>query len=293
MRARLAALLLALAGCGDRGSEEFHEGPTKFRVVRESLYNRVVVQREGDVVELRFRSGHRVPRQTAVDLADPTRLVLPYTRAMLAAAFVQPGPRRVLQIGLGGGAINRYLRAVLPETELTTVELDATVRDMAVEFMDYRPDGNDRVVIEDGRAFVRRAAETWDWILVDAYAGSAVPAHLKTQEFYRLLLARLAPGGVVALNLHAGTDLFVSDLATLRSVFPRVEVFAVPGTGNAVVLAFADGVFSVRLPADFPDTLRRDLTAVAGNHGGPAPVTEAPILTDDFAPAEFLQERAR
>ena len=297
-RPLLAAILLC-AGCGPQAHEAFSEGPDRFRIIRQSLYNQIIVERDGDLVDLRFQTGHRVPRQTAVDLSDPERLVIPYTRTMLAAALVQPEPRRILQIGLGGGALNRYLRLAWPEAHLTTVELDGAVRDVAVEYMGFRPDDRDRVVVEDGRAFVRKNSDLWDWILVDAYREGSVPPHLKTREFYTLLKDRLAPGGVVALNLHRGNRLFASDQATLRAVFPEVHLFAVPGTGNAVALAFAGPApdFARLTPDTFlPErhavkTLPDHLAQALRNHSGAVTETQATILTDDFSPAEFLQNQ--
>jgi spermidine synthase len=286
----LAGLLLA--GCEDKAHRPFSESPTRFRVVRESLYNQVQVERDGDIVDLRFRRGRNAPRQTAVDLSNPENLVIPYSRTLLAAALIQPDPKRVLQLGLGGGAINRYMRKVMPGVFLQTAEIDATVRDMAVEYMGLRPDSQDVVVIEDARTFLRKNDEKWDWILVDAYSGGSVPPHLKTREFYLLLRGRLAPGGVVALNLHRSNRLFESDQSTLRSVFSQVHLFAVPGTGNVIALAY-DGPAKELGDTDlsrFSGSLREHLDQAVTDYMGPADVS-ATVLTDDYAPAEFLQQQ--
>lgn len=298
MRALLIVLCAALCACEDKAYEPFRESHIRFRAVRQSLYNQIVIERDGDIVEMRFRTGRAAGRQTAVDLNDPGHLVIPYTRAMLAAALVQPAPKRILQIGLGGGGLNRYLRLAYPDARLTTAELDAAVRDMAVEYMGFRPDELDAVAIEDGRAFVRRSKDTWDWIFVDAFRDGVVPPHLKTKEFYTLLKDHLAPGGVVALNIHRGNRLFQSDQATLRAVFREVHLFDVPGTGNVVVLAFegpAQGFPRAglsRLAPDAPASLQTHLAEAAGNYEGPAPDSRAAVLTDDYAPAEFLQQQA-
>lgn len=294
MRAILSFVCLGvfLAGCKDAAHDSYFESETRFRVVRESLYNQVMVERDGDIVDLKFRKGRTVPRQTAVDLSDPERLVIPYSRIMLVAALIQPEPKKILQLGLGGGGLNRYLRKVLPQAALTTAELDSTVRDMAVEYMGYHPDSQDQVVIEDARAFVKRNDGQWDWILVDAFSGGAVPPHLKTKEFYGLLLSRLAPGGAVTFNLHRGSKLYDSDLATLLAVFPAVDLFAAPGAGNVIALAHAGP------PPDFRDmnlarfdgSLRRHLDTAVQNSLGPA-ASGAKVLTDDFAPTEFLQQQ--
>lgn len=296
MPARLIALLLVgiLSGCGPTPDGSFHESDTHYRVVRESLYNRIVVEREGDIVSLNFRVGRHARRQTAVDLRQDSHLVIPYTRSMLAAAFVQPRPRRILQIGLGGGGLNRFLRIAYPDARLTTVELDGEVLAVAKEFMGYRPDSRDEVVIEDGRSFVKKAKEQWDWILVDAFRDGSVPVHLKTREFYQLLSDRLAPGGVVALNVHAGTRLYESDKATLRDVFPEVHLIPVEYTGNVIILAF-DGA-----PPDWADRtlaethaasayVKPHLAAALAEYEGPVTPGEATVLTDDYAPAEFLE----
>lgn len=298
MPARLILLLcLALAACKPAPDESHFESETKFRIVRESLYNRILVERDGDIVALNFRVGRNARRQTAVDLTQPSRLVIPYTRTLLAAAFVQPQPRRILQIGLGGGGVNRFIRIAYPEAHLQTVELDAEVLAVAKEFMDFRPDAQDEVTIEDGRSFVKKSREKWDWIIVDAFRDGSVPAHLKTKEFYQLLQSHLAPGGVVAFNVHNGTKLFESDKATLRDVFSQVHAFDVAGTGNVIILAFDVP------PPDWEDKflasnrsasayMKPHLEHALTEYSGAVTPGGAPVLTDDFAPAEFLEGRS-
>lgn len=298
MPARLILLLcLALAACKPAPDESHYESETKFRIVRESLYNRILVERDGDIVALNFRVGRNARRQTAVDLTQPSRLVIPYSRTMLAAAFIQPRPHRILQIGLGGGGLNRFLRIAYPGAHLQTVELDAEVLAVAKEFMDFRPDAQDEVTIEDGRAFVKKSPEKWDWIFVDAFRDGSVPAHLKTKEFYRLLQSHLAPGGVVAFNVHSGTKLFESDKATLRAVFPQVHTFHVIGTGNVVILAF-DGAAPDWKDKSLASThsasayVKPHLEHALTEYSGAITPGGAAILTDDYAPAEFLEGRS-
>ena len=53
----------------------------------------------------------------------------------------------------------------------------------------------------DARPFLRRTDERYDLIIVDAYHQPYVPFYLATREFFRLARERLAPGGIVALNV--------------------------------------------------------------------------------------------
>ena len=68
----------------------------------DSLYNSLTVEKHGSVVELRARSRRGEFLESAVDLADPLRPIVGYTRSLYGALVLQPQPRRVLMIGLGG-----------------------------------------------------------------------------------------------------------------------------------------------------------------------------------------------
>jgi len=289
-------LIVTLAGCerSEPTLAPYFENETHFRVIRESLYNRIIIEREGDEVTMRFRIGERSgQRQTAVDLSDPGRLVVPYTRTMLAAAWVQPNPEQILQIGLGGGGLNRFLTAVNSNLQLQTAELDPAVLETAEAYMGYQRSNRDQVTLMDGRMFLKRHPEQrYDWIFLDAYREGTVPVHLKTREFYQLVSDRLAPGGVVAANLHNTSALFESDVATLKSVFPEVHLYETTDRANVVALAFHGSPpdFQQEQPEFF--TNRSELMeTVRGEYAGPAKATEALLLTDDFAPAEYLQSQ--
>lgn len=295
------AVVALLVSCDDPSSGSFQESDTKFRIVKESVYNMITIERDGDIVDMKFRLGKAASRQTAVNLSDPMDLVIPYTRAMLLASLVQPEPKRILQIGLGGGGLNRFLRKVYPQASLETVELDKSVLSMAEQYMGFRPDEMDRVFIDDGRAFLKKQDTKYDWILVDAFRGGYVPSHLKTKEFYETLKNRLAAGGVVALNVHGGNRLYESDKATLNAVFPEVHAFPVSGKGNVVILAsvlrgpnmgsLSEGE-AVRLSAE-PTVLLRYLKEVKPYYGGRADGSRGSVLTDDFAPAEILDAQTQ
>jgi len=126
------------------------------------------------------------------------------------------------------------------------------------------------------------------------------PPHLKTKEFYTLLKNRMAVGGVVALNLHRGNRLFASDQATLQAVFREVHLIEVPGTGNIIALAFdvpapdfsALDIANLPVPAPLAQSIKEHLSAaIRSCIPVQIPVGTA-VLTDDFAPAEFLQQQS-
>jgi spermidine synthase len=264
----------------------------------DTIYNSLTVERKGDVVELRARARGTYALESAIDLSDPLKLVVPYTKSLYAGLFFQPNPRRVLMIGLGGAAFPRLFSAAYPDALVQTVELDPKVFEICRTRLAFQPTEKTPVAIMDGRMFVKRNRETWDWIILDAFRGGFVPPHLKTEEFYRECAARLSDTGVFVTNLHATTQLYYSDLKTLQAVFPQVVLFETTGRGNVIACAVKYREPVMTDPAKWPSTAqlqrppfagRLDLDAVRGEH---APIPALPggarVLTDDFSPVEFL-----
>lgn len=299
-RRLIALLLLILAGAvaDARAEDGVRRGDV---LVRESVYNHLIVSRTGSVVTFRrLENGGWVG---AIDLANPRRQVMPYTGVLFAPALVQCCPSRVFNIGLGAGAFDRLFATAFPAASLVTVEIDPMILEIAETHTDFRRGERMEVVIADGRRYLAQAKGTWDWIVLDAYVRrSQLPAHLSTLEFYRLVAERLSPRGVFVMNLPFGTALFQSLVKTLTTAFAQVVFFPVPERSNVIAMAvsFAApdlvglvGAADVgRLPdlkawdVDL-DAIRKSVTPLAAQ-SIPA---DAKVLTDDFAPVEFLGRR--
>ena len=297
--ATVAAPMLAAAAATDTPPR----GPHDYREQFETPYQTLIVERRGNIVDLRTPSpswGEAI--HSSVNLDDPLQLWHAYARVLYGALYFQPQPRRVLMIGLGGASFHRLFAAAYPEALLQSVELDPKVLELCRERMAFTPAAQTPVAVMDGRVFIRKNREVWDWLILDAYRGETVPPHLKTAEFYRECAARLAPGGVLVANLHAHTELYYADLRTLREVFPQV-VLIYCGVGSSVI-AFAVNSAAPDLsdPVRWPDpaTLanpffggRLDLADLR-RYVVPLPeekMAQAPVLTDDHAPVEHLHSR--
>jgi spermidine synthase len=287
----LVALALGLLPAGAPAADSVEHFDT--------TYNSLTVERTGTIVELRARSRRGEALESAVDLSDPLKLVVPYTRSLFGALFLQPEPRRVLMIGLGGAGFHRLFAAAYPESLLRTVELDPRVVELCQTRLAFTPTDRTPVVTMDGRMYVKRDRETYDWIVLDAFRGGFVPPHLKTEEFYRECAARLSDRGVFVSNLHATSELYYADLKTMQAVFPQVVLFATRSRGNVIACAVKYRTPKITDPSAWPavDALQRppfaghlDLAAVrAERQDLPlAEMRKARVLTDDFAPVEFL-----
>ncbi|HXO20970.1 MAG TPA: spermidine synthase, partial [Thermoanaerobaculia bacterium] len=159
--------------------------------------------------------------------------------------FLHPHPRRVLNIGLGGGAT---LRAIVHHREverITQVELDPLVVEAArtyfAPFNDHAlSDPRVEVVTNDGRNYVEGARRRWDVIVSEPpNVWVSGVSGLFTREFYAAAHAHLEPGGILCqwLPLHEleRDDLRLS-LATITSVF-RYAAFWTNGVDTVVIAA--------------------------------------------------------
>lgn len=219
-----------------------------------------------------------------------------YPRVLPAAWLLAPEVRRVLILGLGGGNVAAYLRQAFPGTTIDFVEVDPAVAEIARRHMGLAEGDGVRVHVDDARRFLETHDETWDLILADTYIGLSVPFHLTTVELVRLVDSRLAPGGLFAVNLAAELEApFPRAIArTVAEVFPRLDVFTVPGRDNRMLFAgrhapLSDADLLARAHRLGPrPTLSPDLPTLAALRTPDPDLAGAPLLTDAFAPVDRL-----
>jgi spermidine synthase len=192
---------------------------------------------------------------------------------------LRPDARDFLVIAFGMGGTYRSGLQLGLRTD--AVELSPTVPSrMPVYFPDAdrlldHPQG--RVIVSDGRNYVRLSRETYDMIAVDPAppiesAGSVV---LYTREFLTEGKARLRPGGVFMLWIPYALPLddFKEHVRTFAGVFGHVRLVLSPGRhgvfmfGSDAPLEFTEG--NIRRVLGAPTALR-DLNDVPDH-----PVTDA------------------
>jgi len=199
-------------------------------------------------------------------------------------------PRRIAILGNAGGTTARAYGHYFPGTEVDAVEIDRDLTRIGRRLFDLRGPRL-RTFSADARPFLEGTRARYDAIFVDAYRQPYIPFYLATREFFTLVRERLAPGGVVIVNVGHPSD--SSDLervlsSTMRSVFPNVVRDPVEPT-NSLVMASAGPVSSGRLfasSAALPPDLR-PVAAGAARRIGPAQ-RGGTVYTDDRAPVEWL-----
>lgn len=222
-------------------------------------------------------------------------------------ALVHPAPKRALAVGLGAGSTawgllqDRRLERV-ECVEICGGELDLikhlSDRSASAESRQLLEDPRSTLIVGDGRRHLLTATEPWDVITVDAMRPNGASAgNVYSLEFYELVAAQLAPGGLFAQWVPTPRV-----LTTVTQVFPHVLVMEVPGgrgvflLASATALPFDRDVLTKRLTESaqaFSETQRRSVLEFAASAqpkveraGEAAPVVAPREVNTDLFPRD-------
>jgi len=161
----------------------------------------------------------------------------------LPAFFYPPGHiRRVLVLGVGGGAVIRQLRHFVEPAEIIGVELSATHLMLARKFFGLRAK-NTRLVQADAMRWIAdyRGAK-FDLIIDDLFGeedGQPVRVAPVDGRWFNRLERHLTPGGAVVSNFVSGRTLnrcaYFTDAAFRRKIAAAFRL-TTPVTENAVAV---------------------------------------------------------
>ena len=297
---RIAIALAALTMLG--GALASH-ATAQERVLHQerSLYRNIRVIQEGDERCMAFRARRQAGRQSCILMSAPDRMILEYSQMMLAGLYLNPRPQRVLIIGLGGGVLPTALQAMLPNTKIDVVELDAAVDRSARRYFNFKPGPNMRVTISDGRVFVKRqirAKPAYDLVFLDAFEDDYIPEHMLTREFLEEVKSTMAPNGVIVSNTFSSSGLYDYESVTYRTVFGP---FFNMKSGNRMIVGRIGGLPStadIRRNAAVwePEFKRRGVSSdalIPMMSTGVDWDEKARVLTDQFSPSNLLNSRRR
>lgn len=253
----------------------------------------------------------------AIDLNPPHDTKVSYTNSFHLARLFQRHLSRILIIGGGGGIGARKFVNDDPNVVVDQVEIDPKVVDLSYQYFYLEPGPRLRVHVEDGRHFVRRATEKYDLVVLDAFTiGGQIPFHLTTKEFMQEIQRILSPGGVVLANINGALSgsrsrIMRSEYRTMSEVFSSVHLFphlvdaergqntplsqtrtrsliliAVNGSGNwsreeiAKLGLELQAAGIVKTPTFLEDAAQYSIDR--------PPLSDVPILTDDYAPVDTM-----
>jgi spermidine synthase len=221
-------------------------GSVEYRV--KSKYSNILIRKNGTVRTLVFvRDSGEEAMESQIDLNEPDDLRFEYLRSMYLSYGFVTQPRRVLIIGLGGGAMVHFFKKNDPAVHVDVVEIDETVVRLADTYFGVKPgpDGTSpRIVVDDGLAFIARVKEPkYDVIYLDAFLkpsaktdATGVPLEQRTKQFYRSIQTALNPDGAAVFNINPHEKI-QDDVSGIRGAFPQAYAFSLPHNAGKVVVA--------------------------------------------------------
>jgi spermidine synthase len=287
----IVALLLLPVGTLKASTPDgrvIHEAETEYQ------YARVIERRDGSrVLELNEgQAYHSVWRADTVLTDDywDDHLVAPWATGRSTA------PRRIAILGNAAGTTARAYGEVFPRTQVDAVEIDGELSEIGRRYFGMTPRPALHVHAADARPWLRQqAGKRFDAISVDAYRQPYIPFYLTTREFFGEVRDRLAPGGVLIVNVGhpEGEDQLEKVLsATIGAAFPHVLRDPVEPT-NTQLIASTAPLSAARLRAAeprLPVLLRGVADGVAARLA--PPLRGGDVYTDDKAPVEWLVDKS-
>lgn len=208
---------------------------------------------------------------------------------VLPASVLGRPPRSMAILGSGAGTVARAYGKYFPDTRIDSVEIDGELSDLGRRFFDLRGP-NSYTHIADARPWLRQTERRFEVIYVDTYRQPYIPFYLATREFFELARERLAPGGMLIVNVSHPVNsrsLERALTATMRAELPQVvrdpaQLRNTQLIATAGVMPSGARLVRTRFPEDLMP--RAAFTAAQlepGLEGGP-------VWTDDRAPIEWL-----
>ena len=258
----------------------------------ESPYNLVRVVRSGRWLLLKLndeRGVHTIRNEDG-------RLTRHYYDEFALGPVLIPA-KRLLVLGLGGGGSIASTRMAAPDISVDAVEIDPKVVEAGVRFFGLNPDdGRLHIHVADARPWLARNRNSYELVHIDLYQGGPyIPFYLVTREFFAATRAHMSPDGLLMMNLvdtGRRQELLFSTVATLKQVFPSVEVLLV-GRGNFMLLAFVRDTSAASIRARLQSFQGKStIEGLARQAGSQITELNVPagtiVFTDDFAPVEEI-----
>ncbi|KVW37543.1 spermidine synthase [Burkholderia ubonensis] len=187
--------------------------------------------------------------QGAMRISKPLHIELEYAQQMMAWLLFLETPARIVQLGLGTGALTKFAHRFLPHAKVEAVELNSAVI-VAARTMFALPSDDARLAVHEADAwdFVNDAANrgTTGAIQIDLYDATARGPVLDSVAFYRAVRGCLADAGIATINLFGDHPSFVRNMKHLNAAFDN-RVIALPEVhdGNRIALAFSGPALDV------------------------------------------------
>jgi spermidine synthase len=172
--------------------------------------------------------------QSVVDIEEPSKPQQDYISAMIAGLIFPQRPNKSLNLGVGGGTIERFFIEHFADRLLTSVEANKSVIQLAHRFF-FVPDQYP-IINDTAENFIRRDNATYQIIFCDISAAQHHAQCLFDHQFYRRLFQRLSADGILVINLLPDSEQALLDiLQAIRRYFDWGFILEFPNHRNILL----------------------------------------------------------
>ena len=270
----------------------------------DTQYNRVIIYNSTDKATNRPIKMLLIndERSSAMYTDVDSGLVFEVLRYYKLIEHFKPDFEKVLMVGGSGYAFPKYFLRNYPGKSIDVVEIDPELTSLARKHFNLPESPYLNVYHEDGRTFLNRGDKKYDAVLMDAYKSViTVPFQLTTKEAVEAIYNNLTPDGIVLANvistLDDKTDYFLrAELATYKSVFPKVLLFAVKWPDpDEKQKTYLQNFMLIGLKSSKQVSMtdeNPELNSYLSHFLEIKIPQNLPVLTDEYAPVEYYTSKA-
>ncbi|MFZ9847961.1 MAG: spermidine synthase [Flavobacteriales bacterium] len=148
--------------------------------------------------------------------------------------------KNILILGMGAGCVIETLRKDFQnEGEITAVEIDKVVVDIAKKYFDVGRFSNLKIVQDDAYAFIQNNKAKHDLIIVDLFIDKETPTQFSSEEFLQNVVNASSKNGNILFNTVNIRNKFSERNNTMISFFEKhgsVKVMKGIEGGNDLIL---------------------------------------------------------
>ncbi len=142
---------------------------------------------------------------------------------------LNPHMHSALYLGLGGGAMIRYLYNST-NASIDAVEIDPGVISVAERFFNIVPNNRIAIYNQDARYFLDNSTKKYDMIVLDSYETLSLPYYMTSVQAAQEMEDHLAANGTLFINVISSVSgqsscPFKTVYKTFGSIFPNLYVF--------------------------------------------------------------------
>lgn len=174
--------------------------------------------------------------QSLINLDALDQVMLPNIQALLSTLLFCPESKRLLNLGLGGASLERYLDSKWPDIKLKSVESNEKIITLAENFF-FLPEAVD-VVHDTAEHFMANHSDSYDIILCDIFIADMQASCLSDNDFYANIHKCLDSKGVLAINiLPESEEDVIQVLLPMKNHFNFIYLLEFDDYMNVIVFA--------------------------------------------------------